>query len=175
MGTYSNIFVLCTGRCGSLTFAKACAHLSNYTVGHETRRGYVSHRRLCYPLNHIEVDNRLSFCLGALHEEYGSNALYVHLQRDHDDVVNSFLARPESSVIDAWQKGITRTPQLYSHRYLIEDYVSVTNANIRHFLMGKKSLAVDCEYLPSFKDFLAFIKAEGNILKAMETFQRKHN
>lgn len=51
-----NVFVLCTGRCGSMTFAEACSHAVNYTTGHESGR----HRRydLKYPADHIEVDNR---------------------------------------------------------------------------------------------------------------------
>jgi len=75
-----NVFVLCTGRCGSTTFARACRHATNYTVGNESRRGEAgTDNRLAYPENHIEVDGRLAWFLGTLDRIYGDNAHYVHL------------------------------------------------------------------------------------------------
>ncbi len=44
-----NVFVLTTGRSGSLTFAEACRHISNYSSGHETRVGLIGAERLAYP------------------------------------------------------------------------------------------------------------------------------
>ena len=83
-----NVFVLCTGRCGSVTFARACRFIDNYTAGHETAHGY----NLEYPDRHIEVDNRLSWFLGRLDERY-PDAYYVHLLRRREDVVQSFARR----------------------------------------------------------------------------------
>ena len=34
---FSNVFVLCTGRCGSTTFTQACQHIQNYTASHESK------------------------------------------------------------------------------------------------------------------------------------------
>ena len=44
-----NIFVLCTGRCGSVTFTKACQHITNYTCTHESRVSLLGEDRLNYP------------------------------------------------------------------------------------------------------------------------------
>ena len=77
-----NIFVLNTGRCGSTTFIKACQHIQNFTASHESRSVFTGNQRLAYPRNHIEADNRLSWFLGKLDQEYGDNAVYVHLLRD---------------------------------------------------------------------------------------------
>ena len=55
-----NVFVLCTGRCGSTTFACACRHIENYTAAHESRSHLAGPERFAYPEDHIEVDNRLS-------------------------------------------------------------------------------------------------------------------
>jgi hypothetical protein len=44
-----NVFVLCTGRCGSTTFARACRHMTNYGVGHESRIGKLGEERLAFP------------------------------------------------------------------------------------------------------------------------------
>jgi hypothetical protein len=61
-----NVFVLTTGRSGSLTFAEACRRITNYTTGHETRVGRVGPERLAYPDRHIEVDHRLAWFLGRM-------------------------------------------------------------------------------------------------------------
>jgi len=82
------IFVLCTGRCGSMTFAKACSHITNYTSAHESGR-YVD---WSYQDNHIEVDNRLSWFLGTLAERY-PDSMFVHLSRNRDAVIESFTRR----------------------------------------------------------------------------------
>lgn len=46
-------FVLCTGRCGSVTFIKACAHIDNFSAGHETLASEVGTRRFAYPDDHV--------------------------------------------------------------------------------------------------------------------------
>ena len=61
-----NVFILSTGRSGSQTFARACAHVSNYTSAHESRSGLLGDAHFDYPDNHIESDNRLSWMLGRL-------------------------------------------------------------------------------------------------------------
>ena len=81
-----NVFVLCTGRCGSTTLVEACGHLSNWTSGHETRTHLLGPARLAYPDGHIEADNRLSWLLGRLDEAFGDRAAYVHLTRDPEAV-----------------------------------------------------------------------------------------
>ena len=85
-----NVFVLNTGRCGSVTFIKACQHISNYTAAHESRSHCIAGERLAFPDNHIEADNRLSWVLGRLDAAYGDNAIYVHLRRDRTDTIRSF-------------------------------------------------------------------------------------
>jgi hypothetical protein len=87
--TPDNVFVLCTGRCGSLAFARACAHMTNYSCGHESRCSLLGAERLSYPSRHIEVDNRLAWLLGRLDETYGKDAFYVHLRRDRDATARS--------------------------------------------------------------------------------------
>ena len=108
------VFVLNTGRCGSMTTIKACEHLTNYTAGHETRTGAIGDRRLDYPDRHVEADNRLSWFLGILGERFGDGPLYVHLRRDPEEVAASFLRRwrswrtsaAGSSVLGAFAHGL---------------------------------------------------------------------
>ncbi|MES9978612.1 MAG: hypothetical protein ABW107_07665, partial [Candidatus Thiodiazotropha sp. 6PLUC5] len=67
-----NIFILNSGRCGSTTFIKACEHITNYTTGHETRAHLTGDKRIDYPDNHIEADNRLSWILGRIDNKFGA-------------------------------------------------------------------------------------------------------
>ena len=84
-----NIFVLSTGRCGSMTLDKFCKHITNYTSAHESRNNL----DFKYPPNHIEIDNRLSWFLGRLDKIYGDDAFYVHLKRDDLKVAKSYQNR----------------------------------------------------------------------------------
>ena len=193
-----NVFVLSTGRCGSLSFARACAHLTNYTAGHESRAHLFGRERLDYPDNHIEVDNRLAWFLGPLAERYdGRDVLYVHLTRDPQETAESLCAwslptaaRPRSnpaSILRAWCHGITlRTTAMSADEYLqaARAYVDTVNANIRTFLAPqgdewsggyRDSRDVAMGDAAAFSWFLKYIKAEGNIDAAMATWGRKSN
>lgn len=57
------VFVLNTGRCRSVTFSRACSHLTNYSAGHETLARNLGHARFAFPDQHIETDNRLAWFL----------------------------------------------------------------------------------------------------------------
>ena len=107
----TNVFVLCTGRCGSVTVATACGHLTNFTAGHETRAARILENRFAYPPNHIESDNRLSWHLGGLGQRFDDkDVLYVHLKRDRDAVARSYAKRWDSkfraSMMRAFGHGI---------------------------------------------------------------------
>lgn len=68
------VFVLTTGRSGSMTFHRAATYATNHTVGHETNAGRVGPERFAYPDNHIEADNRLAWFLGELDHRYGERS-----------------------------------------------------------------------------------------------------
>jgi hypothetical protein len=87
------VFVLTTGRTGSVTYSNAAGHATNFTAAHESRGDVLGPDRLEYPDDHVEVDNRLSWFLGSLHRRYGDDAGYVHLLRDEDEVARSYAAR----------------------------------------------------------------------------------
>lgn len=83
------IFVVGTGRCGTVTFSKAASHATNYTVGHESKAGRVADWE--YPDNHIEVSSQLVIAIPILREIY-PDAKWVWMIRDRDECVKS-LAR----------------------------------------------------------------------------------
>lgn len=140
----ANVFVLGTGRCGTTTFIEACRHVANRTAAHESRISEAGPGRLAYPLGHVEADNRLSWMLGRLAEDWGDRALYVHMLRDEAAVARSYLARwkIDESIIYGWRTSIVPgirpgTPPLE----VALDYARTVNANIRAFLLSRAHVA----------------------------------
>lgn len=177
----SNVFVLCTGRCGSTTFIEACRHATNFTAGHETRRRMVGDERLAYPVGHIEADNRLSWYLGRLEETFGNEVFYVHLSRDPEKVARSYMQRWNSGIIGAYQHQILlsrRSPRSDVARLEVcHDYVHTVTANIAAFLADKSHVChVRLETVEH--DFAAFwdrIGAEGDKAAALAEWEKPHN
>lgn len=173
------VFVLCTGRCGSLTFAKACEHIDNYTAGHESNTGVCGPDRVCYPDQHVEVDNRLAWLLGRLHDTYRDNALYVHLCRNEENVAQSFLKRWHYGIMKAYADTI-----LMNRRWpdsmridVCRDYVKTVNRNIELFLQDKsQKMRLNIEDARrDFPRFWTTIDAKGNREKAVDQFKTRLN
>lgn len=176
-----NVFVLCTGRCGSTTFAAAAGHATNFTAGHETRTHLTGPDRLAYPPGHIEADNRLSWLLGRLEAVWGDRAVYVHLTRDPEAVARSFERRFDRGIIRAYHTeilmGAPRRSRDLPPIEFCRDYVATVTANIEAFLRGKSR--VHRVRLESAKqDFAAFwqaIGAEGDLAAALAEWDIRHN
>jgi hypothetical protein len=176
-----NVFVLCTGRCGSVTFAEACKQIRNYTCGHETQAGFVGPARIEYPDNHIEVDNRLSWYLGRLHFKYGSTAFYVHLKRSMDATARSYARRRYVGVMNAFASGLLRQKTLSADAQdpvkLAAEICDTMQANIRHFLLDKPNkLEIQLETIETdFPVFWNRIAAEGDLSRALQCFDNRAN
>ena len=178
-----NVFVLCTGRSGSTTFIEACKHITNYTAGHETRAKIIDHTRFDYPDNHIEADNRLSWFLGVLEEEYGDDAFYVHLIREKDATVQSFGKRwkLKGSIIKAFSEGILmqegKKLDDLSSQQVAELYYDTVNVNISTFLKNKsKKQVIHLESIEEgFNQFWEAVEAEGKRSMAINQLSIRHN
>ena len=174
-----NVFVLCTGRCGSVSFARACAHISNFSARHETNVSRIGEARLQYPPQHIEVDNRLSWYLGRLDQSYGTEAFYVHLQRDMEATAASFAQRYQRGIIRAYRQDgiIANLPPDTEPMAVCRDYCQTVNSNISLFLRDKpQQLSVQLERIAEdFPRFWSSIGAEGNLEAAMKEFATAHN
>lgn len=146
-----------------MTFARACGHITNYTSGHETGG-------LVFPDWHIEVDNRLSWLVGSLAENY-PDSFYVHLVRDRDTTIRSFVRR---------HRGGVEMPLLdvLGGAAEVEDaaafYVDCCTANIREFLRDKERMTVQIES-PAFAQFWVHIGAEGDYRAAFAEFRTRYN
>lgn len=178
------VFVLSSGRCGSTTFERACAHITNYTAGHETRRGYLFERRFDYPDQHIESDNRLSWFLGGLARRFDDeDTFYVHLTRRRAAVARSYSRRFHSpfhsSMMRAFAQGIlirkSWAPE--QHHKVARFYVDTVTDNIREFLRHRPhTMDFPLERAEElFPEFWEAIKAEGDLPAALAEFQIKHN
>ncbi len=182
---YDNVFVLSPGRSGSKSFVEACKHLSNYSALHESRGGKLGEERFAYSQFHIEADNRLCWFLGPLSERFlEKEVLYVHLKRDYEATVDSFLHRLQnsayrSSIISAFAHGVLMKPGDWTPEEEIEVvrlYVSTIHSNIELFLASRNSITVELEDGgSSFDLFLDEISAEGDLTLTRNTWQQIHN
>jgi len=172
-----NVFVLNTGRCGSKTLYNFCKHITNYSAGHESTKSL----DLVYNKNHIEIDNRLSWFLGRLDEQYGNNAIYVHLKRDEDKVAKSFTNRLYSnrSLSSGYKYNILNRHQIKNRNdgEIFSDLVKTINKNITLFLKDKdKVLEI---HLDKFENdainFWNYIQAEGDLESALKELQITYN
>lgn len=175
-----NVFILCTGRCGSTTFVNSCRHIRNFTSGHESCIGLLGDERVAYPANHIEADNRLTWHLGRLERSFGNSAYYVHLRRDPGATAQSFQRRNEwpAAIMPAYAHGILQAPDLDPSRYdVCLDYCRTVTENIEAFLADKShTMRFDLESAEMhFAQFWDWIGARGDFDKALAEWQTRHN
>lgn len=174
-----NLFILCTGRCGSTTFIQACSHISNYSSAHESRTSKLGPDRFAYPKQHIEADNRLSWLLGRLNRIYGDQAHYVHLKRDTLKTAESYVKRYDGGIMKAYRgngilMGISQDADPLS---VAIDYCNTVNTNIDLFLRDKSNvMRIDLQKVKeAFPIFCNWIGAEVNMEKAIATLNMRHN
>lgn len=176
------VFVLCTGRCGSTTFARAASHATNVTAAHESR-AHLLRRRLDYPDNHVEVDNRLAWFLGGLEKRYGDDPLYVHLTRDAEETAESYSHRWRGpvSLVRAYGSGIVQGRRSLQRD---EDWLEVSrscvatvNENIEAFLSTKTKVvhATLGDLRSGFDEMWKRAGLEGDLAAAHEELTRRHN
>ncbi len=184
-----NVFVLCTGRCGSTTFIKACDHALNYTAGHETMFGRPGTERFGhsgYKDRHIEADTMMAWFLGPLRKRYGDDVYYVHLRREEKACAASLMRMLGRG---GFAEGYVRT-QFYSNTppketmdkscdNLCLDYVRTVNDNIECFLDNhppkmQVRIDIDSPYLWFEKMWLE-IGAKGDLWAALREFNVRYN
>jgi hypothetical protein len=173
-----NVFVLNTGRCGSTTFVKACAHITNYTSAHESRAHLLGSERVNYPDNHIESDNRLAWFLGRLDRRFGEKAVYVHLSRDKEKVTLSFAKRFNYGILKAYRNGILMgVSENALPRAVAADYCETIEENIALFLKDKpRKMEFRLENAKhDFTLFWKMIGAKGDFDAALREFDVSYN
>ncbi len=182
-GKKMNVFVLCTGRSGSMTFAKACESIDNFSSGHESRIKFMGRDRVDYPDQHIEVDNRLIWFSGLLEEQFGQKAYYVHLMRNPEAVAKSLNQRwnYNHSIIRAYAETILfKKPEAISDNERLavcHDYIATVNNNITNYLRDKPNkMTIHLEKIEEqFPAFWKWIRAEGYMEAAINSLNVRHN
>ncbi|QDV12615.1 hypothetical protein CA51_25010 [Rosistilla oblonga] len=175
---FSNIFVLGTGRCGTVSFFKACRHIKNYSAGHETRSGSIGPQRLNYPHAHIEADNRLTWFLGRMDRQFGNDAYYVHLRRDPIKTAESFAKRYTRGIIAGYRSSVLLNPSRSELPIdVCLDYVETVTDNVSHFLKDKShQIEMDIDRPDeTFGRFWSEIGAQGDDAAAMQELRVRHN
>lgn len=174
-------FVLCTGRSGSTTFAKACqAGITNYTSGHETQPRRID-GRLTYPDQHVEVDHRLSWFLGSLDRIYGDEPVFVHLTRDLEKTAESWAVRMnQGGQMPTWLDVVLYRPGQRNREVSLPAarlMVRTVTDSILLFLRDKtKVVTVDIDDPhEAFDDFYDLLGAEGDRAAAHRTLAQVHN
>lgn len=176
------VFVLSPGRSGSVTFAEACKHMTNFTTAHESRAADIGARRFEYADQHIEVDNRLTWMLGGLaaHEKPGDR--YVWLRRDLKDVAASFLRRwtgtRRTGIIQAFAHAIIMQPDEWPEETrtdVARFYVESVEANIAEFVKDRNHVTTWLGSQDDFAEFWQWIGAEGDLTAALSTWATPHN
>jgi hypothetical protein len=171
-----NVFVLCTGRCGSVTFAAAAGHISNFTAGHETHAAMLGADRLDYPPRHIEADNRLCWFLELVGRDYGPRAHYVHLVRDPEAVARSFADRWGTGIIRAYHRDLLMAPES-EPLAVCRDYVDTVTAKIDAFLADKPHrMTFRIEHAADdWPTFWRWIGANGDLDASLAEWTVRHN
>ncbi|SRR5258707_186120 len=174
-----NVFILCTGRCGSTTIIKACQHISNFSSAHESRAHLLGDDRFNYPPNHIEADNRLSWLLGRLGRRYGKDAVYVHLKRNLRDTADSFVNGAGAGIFKAYKGSgiIMGSRKGIAPMAIALDYCDTVTSNIEMYLQDKPNkLEFNLEKAKQdFPTFCELIGAEANMGKALAEFDVRYN
>jgi len=175
---FDNVFVLSTGRTGTMTFNYACRHIKNYTSSHESLCREYGQKRLDYPKYHIEIDNRLVWMLGRLENTFGKEAFYVHMKRRPEDVAKSYLNRRLSKIgiMAAYHRGILKRYDQVTMESAM-DLVKTVNTNIDLFLKDKPNKMVfhidnSAENLSTF---FKLIGADVDLYAARAEMTKKRN
>lgn len=180
-----NVFVLNPGRCGSLTFFKACQHITNFSCGHETKTSHHGQERFVFPENHIEIDNRLSWFLGSLARNYDDrDVFYVKLVRDSEKIAKSWLKRWNTinfslTMIKHFAHGVIMRSDAYTEDQMLDVchyYVQTVYDNIDEFIKTRRHMTVFLEDGGhTFSKFLTEINASGDLDFARKTWGIVHN
>ena len=176
-----NVFVLSTGRTGTMSLERACRHITNFSVSHESRCNELGDARLQFPDNHIEIDNRLSWFLGRLDKQFGDRAIYIHMRRNEEKVARSYVTRwnRETSIIRAYAYGILKRQehQIKDPMAISMDYVQTVDEKIEAFLKDKsRFMTFHLEKAAKdFPEFWSLIGAEGDMEAAWEAFENTAN
>lgn len=119
----TRIFVTGTGRCGTMTFAKAAGHATNFGVDFEPPR-----TSLDFPDRRITVAASLHLCLPLL-VRYYPDAKWVHVVREREACIDSLATLSNGEMMRWWGWFYLNQPAMPA-RDAAAVYYDLTNALI---------------------------------------------
>jgi len=168
------VFVTGAGRCGSVTFAKACeaAGFVGYTCAHESHRG--ANPPWEYPDNHIEVDPRLTWHVPTLLKKY-PEAMWVVLDRDRDAMAVSWAKR--RGTMAAWRRlSSFDAPEVHAG---VQSYLTFVYGALAALLddggHGARLWLITPVSLEEASQFFDYVEAEGDFDAFTAALREVHN
>lgn len=169
----TRVFVVGTGRCGTVSFNHACRHMSNYQTGHESRCGFLE-----YPDQWIEVSHHLRCVITHLRYKY-PDALWVHLLREPEACIKSLAALEDGKVMMAYRHlyhSVVPSDRLIDIAFR---YYWCENDNIRAQLAPIPPEKRREMHLETIKDewpeFWRWVGAEGDLGSSLASWDVKRN
>ena len=162
------VFVIGTGRCGTVTFSKACSHFNNYTSGHESK---TQNNDLVYADNHIECDPHLFWQLPNLIERY-PDAIIIHLKRERESCIESLSKRPSLKKYQAF----TEMTNNFNANQIATKYYDFCTKTIEHVIGDCMTMNLT----PSIEKWTEFCEMIGEVSnseieKSFAEWNTKHN
>lgn len=163
------VFVVGTGRCGTVTFYHACRHITNFTSAHEGKAGSVPPWE--FPDNHIEIGSHLFSQMGPLCLAY-PDAIWIHLVRNREDCTASLASQCAVSMehhSQIWFHAFRAPPQKVA-----EAYYDMVNTVVP--LVFPLAMRIDVESaVEQWPDFLLSIGAEVDVLASQDEWGKRYN
>lgn len=166
-----NIFVVGTGRCGTVTFSKAAAHCTNYSVGHETKAGRVADWH--YPDNHIEVSSQLVIAIPLLRKRY-PDAQWIHLVREREACSRSLARMTHVMRAFSWVWFQQPAPSLPAAGEVVYDLVN----GLCEDMLGESWDYYRLQLERVHDDWRVcwdFMECEGDYEKSLAEWNTRHN
>jgi len=165
------VFVLGTGRCGTVTFSKACNKIRNFSCSHESKT--TSQRQvfgcLEYPDNHIEIDPRLSYHYPLIIKKY-PEAIIFHLKRGRDKCIRSLSKRSSLKYYSTFHYGWFDG----NYEKAAELYYDNTTMMLEKFIDKERTLLLE-NIQEDFLRFCKIIEADCDYKKTGDILEKKYN
>lgn len=165
------VFVLGTGRCGTVTFSKACQEIMNFTSSHELKTSFNREAFGCFEFsdNHIEIDPRLSYHYPILKQKY-PEAYFFHLKRNRKDCVSSLSKRRSLQHYSVFHYGWFNG----DYNKAAEIYYDNTTTMLESFINDTYTLHLE-NLQKDFTKFCKIINANYDYKKTEVILERKYN
>ena len=168
------VFILGTGRCGSMPCAKAASHVTNFTSAHESNILPDFH----FPDNHIEVSPRLTWVLSSLGRVYpDDDTFWVHLVRRREEVIASWIKRGPHRGAGYWRKLVWSTSSVVSYKKACGMCYDAMHGQIEDFLDTRvRTFRIRLEHgAEDWGNLWSRIHAEGDFEASEAEWKTKYN